>query len=66
MHMEQKPEERGQSLVEYALILVLAVIVVILVLGLVGDSIVNLWNDSVVPLLDVFAGAASDVVEAAP
>jgi len=66
MYMEQKPEERGQSLVEYALILVLAVIVVILVLGLLGDSIINLWNDAVVPLMEVFAGDASPVVDVAP
>jgi len=52
--MEQKPEERGQSLIEYALLLVLVVIVVILVLALLGDSIVNLWEDAVLPLMDVF------------
>lgn len=52
--MENKPEERGQGLVEYAFILVLIAVVVVLVLALVGDAIYNLWNDAVLPLLDVF------------
>ena len=63
--MEPKPEERGQSLLEYALLMVLVVVVVILVVGLLGDSIVNLWNDTVIPLMEVFFDEASVVVDAA-
>ena len=38
-------EEEGQTLVEYALILALIVIVVILVLGLVGDEVEAVFNN---------------------
>lgn len=37
-------DERGQGLVEYALILVLVSVVVIVILGLVGDEIVNVFS----------------------
>jgi Flp pilus assembly pilin Flp len=56
MVMEVKPEERGQSLVEYAFLLVLIVIVVVLVLTLVGDAIYNLWDDAILPILEAFGG----------
>jgi len=38
------PKEKGQGLVEYALILVLVAVVVIVVLGLLGDDINNIFN----------------------
>ena len=52
--MQFNPEERGQGLVEYALILVLIAIVVIVVLYLLGGSIVDLWFNAVTPLCEVF------------
>lgn len=39
MLFEKKEMEKGQGLVEYALILVLVAIAVIVVLGLLGDQI---------------------------
>ena len=59
--MENKPEERGQALTEYALLFVLVVVVVILVLGLLGDAIENLWSNTVLPILEAFSGNAADV-----
>jgi pilus assembly protein Flp/PilA len=38
------PKEKGQGLVEYALILVLVAIVVIVVLALLGPAINNIFN----------------------
>ena len=39
------PDERGQGLVEYALILMLAAIAVILVLVVFGESVAGLYCD---------------------
>jgi pilus assembly protein Flp/PilA len=44
------PKEKGQGLVEYALILVLVAIVVIVVLALLGNSISNLMGNIVAAL----------------
>ena len=44
------PKERGQGLVEYALILVLIAIVVIVVLGLVGTELNVIFNRIVTAL----------------
>ena len=38
------PKEKGQGLVEYALILVLIAIVVIVVLGLLGEQISTIFS----------------------
>ena len=38
------PKEKGQGLVEYALILVLVAIVVIVVLALLGPAIANIFQ----------------------
>jgi pilus assembly protein Flp/PilA len=38
------PKEKGQGLVEYALILVLVAVVVIAVLALLGPAIANIFN----------------------
>jgi pilus assembly protein Flp/PilA len=38
------PRELGQGLVEYALILILIAMVVIIVLGLVGDVLIDAFN----------------------
>ena len=40
-----KPQERGQGLVEYALILVLVAVVVIAVLTLLGPAIGNVFSE---------------------
>jgi pilus assembly protein Flp/PilA len=53
--MQFNPKERGQGLVEYALLLVLLVLVVIAVLYLLGISIYDLWGNAVYPLCNVFA-----------
>jgi pilus assembly protein Flp/PilA len=39
------PREEGQGLVEYALILVLVAIVVIVVLGLLGDQVSTVFEN---------------------
>lgn len=53
--MRFNPKERGQGLVEYALLLVLLVLVVIAVLYLLGISIYDLWGNAVYPLCNVLA-----------
>jgi pilus assembly protein Flp/PilA len=39
------PKEKGQGLVEYALILVLVAVVVIVILSLLGPAIGNVFSD---------------------
>lgn len=39
------PKEKGQGLVEYALILVLVAIVVIVILALLGPAIANVFSN---------------------
>lgn len=39
------PDERGQGLVEYALILVLVTIVIIIILGVFGESVQEIYCD---------------------
>jgi len=41
------PKERGQGLVEYALILVLVAVVVIVILALLGPAIGNVFSNIV-------------------
>jgi pilus assembly protein Flp/PilA len=41
------PRERGQGLVEYALILVLVAVVVIVILALLGPAIGNIFSNIV-------------------
>jgi pilus assembly protein Flp/PilA len=41
------PDQRGQGLVEYALILVLVAVVVVLILAVLGPSIGNLFSNIV-------------------
>ena len=41
------PQEKGQGLVEYALILVLVAIVVIVILALLGPAIGEIFSDVV-------------------
>lgn len=42
------PKEKGQGLVEYALILVLVAVVVIVILALLGPAIGNVFSNIVV------------------
>lgn len=44
------PQEKGQGLVEYALILVLVAIVVIAALALVGEQVTNVFQQIVAAL----------------
>ena len=44
------PKEKGQGLVEYALILVLVAIVVIVILAIMGPSIGNIFSNIVAAL----------------
>jgi len=44
------PKEKGQGMVEYALIIVLIAIVVIAVLGLLGGQIAQVFSDIVAGL----------------
>jgi pilus assembly protein Flp/PilA len=41
------PREKGQGLVEYALILVLVAVVVIVILALLGPSVGNIFSNIV-------------------
>lgn len=43
--MVPQADARGQGLVEYALILVLVAVVVILILGILGNSIGNVFSN---------------------
>jgi len=45
--MLYEPKERGQGLVEYALILVLVAVVVIVILALLGPAIGNVFSNIV-------------------
>jgi len=44
------PREKGQGLVEYALILVLVAVVVIIILALLGPAIGNIFSEIVTAL----------------
>jgi len=46
-HMLFAPKEKGQGLVEYALILVLVAVVVIVILALLGPAIGNVFSNIV-------------------
>jgi pilus assembly protein Flp/PilA len=48
MKMLFAPKEKGQGLVEYALILVLVAIVVIVILALLGPAIGNVFSSIIV------------------
>jgi len=48
--MRFAPSERGQGLMEYALILVLVAVVIILILALLGPAIANMYNQ-IIPLI---------------
>jgi pilus assembly protein Flp/PilA len=43
--IQEAREEAGQTLVEYGLILALISIVAIVAMGLVGDEVVNVFNE---------------------
>ena len=45
--MLYQPREKGQGLVEYALILVLVAIVVIVILALLGPAVGNMFSNLV-------------------
>jgi pilus assembly protein Flp/PilA len=47
MDMLFAPKEKGQGLVEYALILVLVAVVVIAILALLGPAIANIFKNIV-------------------
>ncbi len=51
--------ERGQGLMEYALILVLVAIVVVIGLTLYGNSVEDLYDFAVTGLVDIFTGGGS-------
>ena len=46
------PKEKGQGLVEYALIIVLIAIVVIVIMALVGDQVSNIFSKIASALTD--------------
>ena len=52
--MNPNQSERGQGLVEYSLILALVFLVVIIVLAFFGEAVVELYNNTIGPLLAVF------------
>lgn len=48
------PQERGQGLVEYAFLISLVVIIVLVVLYLFGVSVEDMYNYTIGELVDVF------------
>jgi len=40
------PREKGQGLVEYALILVLVAVVIVVILALIGDPLLDIIKDA--------------------
>lgn len=52
--MHFTPRERGQGLVEYALLISFIVLVVLVVLILLGGGVEGLYQNTIPPLLDVF------------
>ncbi len=53
MHKRPGKNKKGQTLVEYALILALVSILVVVLLGVVGSSIIDIFNI----IIDTFAAA---------
>jgi pilus assembly protein Flp/PilA len=51
--------EGGQGLVEYALILVLVAVVVIVATALYGDALANMYDGAITKLVEVFTGGGS-------
>lgn len=45
--MQGKPDQHGQGLVEYAMVLMLVAIVVIVVLALLGPAVGNMFSNVV-------------------
>jgi Flp pilus assembly pilin Flp len=52
----RKPLERGQALVEYALILALIVLVVIIALLLTGSQVTNLYSNITATMCNYHVG----------
>ena len=50
--MDINQTERGQGLVEYAFILALVFLVVIIVVALYGEALVALYEDAILPLVE--------------
>jgi pilus assembly protein Flp/PilA len=48
-----KPNEKGQGLVEYALIFILVILAVIVILYLLGPAIGNMYSDIVSNLVNL-------------
>lgn len=57
------PDERGQGLVEYALIMVLVAIVIIIILGVFGDSVREIYCDITRALDPSFNVGIPDICE---
>jgi len=47
-------DERGQGLAEYAFLISLIALVVIIVLVLLSGGIENLYNNAILPILEIF------------
>jgi pilus assembly protein Flp/PilA len=45
--MDERPSDRGQGLVEYAMVLMLVAIVVIVVLAFIGPKVGNVFSNIV-------------------
>ena len=54
------PKEKGQGLVEYALILVLVAIVVIVILALLGPAIGNVFSSIIVGIWSIYSDVFVD------
>lgn len=48
--IKRKPEEKGQGLVEYALLIALIAVVVIAILGTLGNKVADVYNDIIFAL----------------
>jgi Flp pilus assembly pilin Flp len=52
--MVNAQSEYGQGFLEYALLLSLIFLIVIIVVALFGDALLELYNNTIGPLLDAF------------
>jgi len=54
--MDINKTERGQGLLEYALILSLVFLIVIIVVAVYGEAVVALYRDTILPLVEALTG----------
>ena len=53
------PGERGQGLVEYAFIMVLIALVVLIMVALLGEAVGSMYDGAINQLVEAFTGGAT-------